>query len=259
MASNTIKAIALEMLKQHQKGEPFVNLSPEYQPKSFTDAYRAQEFFQKLSNRGPLGGFKIGLASKTQQELTGISHPLYGGIFKKEIETSPATIQYKKYLNLGLEFELAVTISHDIPKVHALFDEETILGVIESVHPAFEIAIDRKADYSNLDPISMVVDNVWCGGVILGPSLPNWKAENINKLTATLKWNNEPPKNVLVGDAFPLASLVWVINSLLKRNKEIPKGFVIMTGSVLKTRNAKIGDKISYDIGQLSQVNVDII
>ena len=45
-------------------------------------------------------GFKIGLASKTQQELTGINHPLYGGIFKNEIETSPAQIRSKKYLNL---------------------------------------------------------------------------------------------------------------------------------------------------------------
>ena len=105
----------------------------------------------------------------------------------------------------------------------------------------------------------MVVDNVWCGGVVLGPLVRSWKSKNINELNATLQWNDESPQSASVGDANPLASLVWVINSLLKRNRGIPKGFVIITGSVLKTRTAKIGDRVSYNIGNLSEVTVDIV
>ena len=87
-----MKEIALKMLEQHKQGEMFLNLTRGYQPKSYADAYRAQDYFHKLSSRGPLGGFKIALASKVQQDLTGVDHPLYGGIFKGEIETGPAKI-----------------------------------------------------------------------------------------------------------------------------------------------------------------------
>ena len=259
MDNNVLEHSAMEMIAQHRSGSRFKNLSQEFQPKNLTDAYEAQDMFHRLSNRGILGGFKIALASKVQQELTGVNHPLYGGIFAKEIIMSPAKIPFKSNLSLGLEFELAVTISQEITSEAGLFDKNSVRAIIDIVCPAFEIIIDRGADYADLDPMSMVVDNVWCGGVVLGAPVPNWQRIELNKLDATLMWNDRPPETALVGDANPLDSLVWLINSLLVRNKKIPKGAVIITGSVFKTRNTKIGDQIKYIIGTNSKVQVDIV
>ena len=49
------------------------------------EAYLAQKLFHEQSGRSELGGHKIALASKVQQELCGIDHPIAGGIFKNEI------------------------------------------------------------------------------------------------------------------------------------------------------------------------------
>lgn len=250
--------IAMEMLKQHTIGSRFENLSQDFMPKTVQDAYESQDYFQKFSTRGELGGFKIALASKVQQNLTGIKHPLYGGIFSSEILPSPAKIEFKKCLGLGLEFELAITLLQDLPKGHQLVTERSVIKYIKSIYPAFEIIIDRNADYSNLDALSMVVDNVWCGGVVLGDPIKNWESMDLNKLEATLNWNEEDPVKALTGDANPIKSLVWVINSLLTRNIKIPKGSLFITGSVMKTRKLNVGDIIEYKIGNNSKVQLEV-
>lgn len=259
MGNNIKMQMALAMLEQHERGLKFNNLSNALSPRSLLEAYDAQDYFHKLSNRGGLGGYKIALTSKVQQELTGVKHPLYGGIFLNEIRTGPTLLAFENRQSLGLEFELAVTLAQDVHEGHQVFDESEILNIIDKVYPAFEIIIDRNADYTDLDAFSMVVDNVWCGGIILGEPLQSWKEINLNKLEATLKWNENPPEKAFVGDADPLRSLWWVINALIGRNKKIPKGSVIITGSVFRTRNVHVGDQVHYSIGSCSEVSVNIV
>ena len=77
-----LEQIAKFMLDQHKSKQNFQNLPETLMPKNLNEAYKIQEIFQKNSGRGQLGGFKIALASKVQQELCGIDHPIAGGICK---------------------------------------------------------------------------------------------------------------------------------------------------------------------------------
>ena len=54
-------------------------------PKDFAEAYEIQKRLRQKLPRGPLGGYKIALSSKIQQDYHKITQPVYGGIFKKEI------------------------------------------------------------------------------------------------------------------------------------------------------------------------------
>tara|TARA_B110000438_G_scaffold270103_1_gene287000 strand:+ start:141 stop:914 length:774 start_codon:yes stop_codon:yes gene_type:complete len=254
-----IEQIAKYMLDQHQNKMPFQNLPTSLKPSDINEAYKAQSIFHKVSGRGVLGGYKIALASKIQQELCGIDHPIAGGIFAKEIKSSPSTFELKKYHGLGLEFEIAVTLSKELNLEMGMFDQNNIKQYIKCLSPAFEMIIDRDADYSNIDALTMIADNAWCSGIVIGDALPNWQDLELTTLTSKLYWNNETPQDAMINDANPLVSLSWVANLLVAQGKTIPAESVIITGSVIKTRAPLIGDKIIYDVGGLSKVEINII
>ena len=253
-----INQIAKHMLDQHRNKMPFHNLPVSLNPSDINEAYKAQSVFHKESGRGVLGGYKIALASKIQQELCGINHPIAGGIFAKEIKSSPSTFELKKYHGLGLEFEIAVTLSKELNAEMGIFDKNNIREYIKCLSPAFEMIIDREADYSNIDALTMIADNAWCSGIVLGEELPNWESLNLETLKSKLYWNKEVPQDALINDANPLESLSWVANLLISQGRVIPKNSVIITGSVIKTRAPLIDDHIIYNVGGLSEVEIRI-
>jgi 2-keto-4-pentenoate hydratase len=106
---------------------------------------------------------------------------------------------------------------------------------------------------------TMIADNAWCSGIVIGDALPNWQDLELTRLTSKLYWNNETPQDAMINDANPLVSLSWVANLLVAQGKTIPAESVIITGSVIKTRAPLIGDKIIYDVGGLSKVEINII
>ena len=159
---------------------------------------------------------------------------------------------------LGLEFELAIEISNDLSKDVGHFNKDNVKEYISNVYAAFEMIIDRGADYDNIDPYSMVADNAWCGGIVLGNPIQDWKKINYHEQKSVLYWNNENPQHAKVNDSNPFESLAWVLNLKLSQNIVIPKGSKIITGSVIKTRAPKKGDKIIYKISELSSVEIEI-
>ena len=254
-----LEKIAQFMLDQHKSQQNFQNLPQTLMPENFEEAYETQKIFQKNSGRGELGGFKIALASKVQQELCGIDHPIAGGIFVNEIKTSPAILELENFHGLGLEFELAVTLSDDLKPGMEPFDKDNIKQFIKSLSPAFELIIDRNADYSNINPLSMIIDNAWCSGIVMGKELPNWEKLNLDTIRSQLLWNDEIPKDAMIKDANPLDSLSWVSNLLTSLGRTIPKDSIIITGSVIKTRAPNKGDHIIYKIEDLSEVEIKVI
>ena len=253
-----LKKIAQFMLDQHYSKKNFQNLTETLMPSDFDEAYKVQEIFQKNSGRGELGGFKIALASKIQQKLCGIDHPIAGGIFANEIKSSPSTFDLKNFHGLGLEFEIAVTLSDDLKPDMGPFNKENIRKYIKCLSPAFELIIDRNADYSNIDPLTMITDNAWCSGIVLGKEIPNWEKLDLDTIQSELLWNNEAPQGAMIKDATPLESLAWVSNLFTSMGRIIPKNSVIITGSVIKTRAPESGDHVIYKVGQLSEVEIKV-
>ena len=140
-----------------------------------------------------------------------------------------------------------------------LKQKNNIKQFIKSLSPAFELIIDRGADYSNINPLTMITDNAWCSGIVLGKELPNWEKLNLDIIRSKLLWNNDAPQNAMIKDANPLESLAWVSNLLISLGRTIPKDSIIITGSVIKTRAPNKGDHIIYKIEDLSEVEIKVI
>ncbi|QIE55727.1 hypothetical protein G5B40_09865 [Pikeienuella piscinae] len=261
MTTDRTDAIAREIIRQHEAGEPFRNLEGDLAPRDMAEAYAAQFRLQEIhaeTGRGALGGRKIALASKVQQALCGVDHPLAGGIFASEIHDSPATLDLAAYHGLGLEFELAVKLGADITPDDGPLDAAAARGRVASIHPAFEMIIDRGADYSALNGLTMAADNAWCAGIVLGPAIEGWRELDVDELSGALFWNDEPPATARVGDADPFGSLAWVASVLTGAGRALKAGEVIITGSVIRTRAPQAGDHVRYRIGETAEVELRI-
>ena len=160
MASK-IEKVSEFIFQSHRSGETFSNLEKDMKPQDFTEAYEIQKQLQQKLPRGSLGGYKIALSSKIQQDYHKISHPVYGGIFENEIFTSPKTIVLKNYHRMSVEFELAFKLSDRIIDPTIYRTPENIIQDISNVMPAIELVDDRGANYDGLDPLSLVSDNAW--------------------------------------------------------------------------------------------------
>jgi 2-keto-4-pentenoate hydratase len=247
---------------EHGAGAVYRNLPEELRPADVAEAYQAQRAFQRMMAAGPPGpvaGRKIALASKPLQELCGVDSPIAGAIFKNDIHTSPAVIPRDAFVGLGLEFELAFTLAEPFDPQGAPYSEEQVVAAIAACRPAFELIEDRKADYSDLDARSMIADNAWCGGIVLGDPIENWRDLDLNDLDGTMFYNDEKPEVAKTGLANPIGSLVWVVNHVTGLGETVAAGEPIITGSVIKTRYPEAGDKVVYDVGGLAEVSIAVV
>ena len=254
-----IEKIAKHLYQSHASKSRFENLSGDLAPGSVSDAYKVQEALNRLweqRGRGTVSGYKIALTSKAIQELVGVDKPVGAAVFSSTVHQSPAEIKLDQFVRLGLEFELAFEISEDIfENMH--YDAESVGAFVGAIMPAFELIEDRDADYSNLDPMTLIADNAWCGGVVLGPPKYDWQSIDLSSTPVDLSFNNNVER-ATTGDAMgnPLNSLAWLANLLIEQGRPLKKGNIIMSGSTLATKFAGRGDHAIYSIDGVGSVEV---
>ena len=258
MTSNVDK-ISDFLFEAHEAGDRFVNLEKDMKPKDFDEAYEVQTQLRQKLPRGSLGGYKIALSSKIQQDYHKISHPVYGGLFKNEIFTSPQTIVLGNYHRMSVEFELAFELSDHIIDPTIQRNSENIIKDISNVMNSIELIDDRGANYDGLDPLSLACDNAWSGGLVLGEPIYNWQEKDFQNIQSSCEWNQEPKLTTGVLVAKPFENLCWLINELHSRNSELKPGMIIITGSVFKVRQAKVGDKINHILSDNGKVSITVI
>lgn len=255
-----IRAVAERRFGEHRDREKYSPLGG-MMLDSIDDAYSAMEKLVELwQGKGPIGGYKIALTSKPIQELCGVDQPCGGFVFKKTIHQSPATLSLGDFNGLALEFELAVRIGREMPASDAPYTADSVREYVAACHPAFELIDDRRADYATLDAISMISDNIWCGGVVLGPEVSNWQNHDLTATPVQLTWNGEHTDDSNTGAAMgnPMESLAWLANLAASRGWSMQKDMIVITGSTLATKVPAPDDHVIYSIDGMGDVEVRI-
>ena len=238
----------------------YETLSGDLAPDGLDQAYEAQEAFQASmhTQRGAIVGRKIALSNKALQEMCGIDQPVAGGIFERELHQSPTRISTGDFIRLGLEFELALELAQDVPPQDAPHTAESVGALVAAVRPAFELIEDRAADYRYLDVMTLVSDNAWCGGVVLGTPIENWRDLDLDAIESTVVQSGQDDEVTNTGTASPLTFLAWVLNHFSARNVTLAEGEHIITGSAARTRFPQSGDKFAYHVaGSVAEIDVD--
>lgn len=257
-------ALAERLFAEHAEGRPFRRLQGTDRPSSLDEGYRVQHLLNRRfaeAGRGAPAGYKVGLTSEAIQTMYGSDQPISGVVFATAVHRSPARIALADYTHLGIEFELAVEIGTAFRHVDGPFALDDAAARIAACMPAFELIEDRHADHDDVDALSILADNAWCAGIVLGPRCTDWRTLDLANTPVSLRINDAPPAAAVTGAAMgnPLNSLVWLANQLASRGTTLEAGMVVMTGSTLATQFPEAGDRFVYEIEGLGTVEATIV
>ena len=110
-----------------------------------------------------------------------------------------------------------------------------------------------------MDGLSLVADNSWAAGVVLGPECAKWRDLDLTATPVALTHNGITDQAV-TGAAMgnPLASLAWVANLLNAEGGQVKAGEIVITGSTLATRFPAAGDQLEYMVDGVGEVALTI-
>lgn len=252
------KAAAAFIAEAHRTRAPYCNLPSEIAPPSIAEAYAAQEALCELWTplHGPVRGLKIATTTKVMQQLMGIDHPCGGMIYERRIHQSPARLKREDFVNLMVEFELAVRVGTDLPKRDAPYSAADVRPAVAEVMPAFELIEDRGADYKRTSALTLIADNAWNGGVVLGAPKRVPADMELNGMRGSLTVNGELRGTGLTDG--PMDALAWVVNLAADRGRPLQAGMIVITGSVLPTIPIASGETFVFTLDGIGSAELSV-
>ncbi len=249
---------------ERQTHQPFVPIPEPHTPRHLEEAYAIQTVFQQLLTEtyGPIVGYKIALTTPAMQKMVGFDEPIAAAIMEKTVHHTPARVRLSDFGRLGVECEIAVQIAHDLPAERASYTRDRVAGAIGAVMPAFELVDDRHADYTKIadNILTLLADNAWNGGIVLGPPLTAWQALDLAAIRCTMHINSKTAGEGYGRDVLghPLHALAWLASTLAAQGRPLSQGMVVMTGSLVATQFVSQGDRVKLTMDRLGEVELDI-
>jgi 2-keto-4-pentenoate hydratase len=263
LTDETIDATARACLDMHRTRTRYHPLDAAVRRAPLNDAYRVQSALHRLmigAGRGQIAGWKIAVTSKAMQQMTGVDQPVAGAIFSTVVHASGARVDLAAYHHLGVEFEVAVRLAVDLPASGGPWTRASVAGKVAACMPAFELVEDGDADYKTLDAFTLVAQNTWNGGVVLGSPVTSWRALDLETAVTRCWINDVPSGQGKTGDALghPLEAVAWLANLLNGQGRMLGRDMIVMTGSSITTKFPAPGDRVRFAVDGLGEVGLEV-
>jgi 2-keto-4-pentenoate hydratase len=258
---STIAAAADLIAGARRARAPLAALPESIAPQSEAEGYRIQNAVHDLlsSDYGPLVGRKIGCTSAVMQQYLRIPHPCSGGVFANGVHPSGAVLRHDDFVRVGVECEIAVRLGRDLKPSEAPFTADTAAQAIEAYLPAIEIVDDRYADWRSMGAPTLVADDFFAAGCVLGTAVSRSSAPDLLKLAGRASVNGVEAGHGAGADVLghPHNALAWLANHLAADGHGLRAGEFILTGSLVQTIWLGAGDQVVMDLSALGAVTVD--
>jgi 2-keto-4-pentenoate hydratase len=235
------------LAEAHRTKTDYANLPADIAPKSIAEAYLVQDALREiwLPARGAIAGYKIATTTKVMQALMGIDHPCQGNIFATTVHASPCTLRLADHINVVVECELCVRLGATLDS-KTPYTAATVAGAIKGLIPAFELIEDRRANYKATKVHTLIADNAWNAGVVLGPEIAMQVGQDIDGIAGRLLVDGKEAGGGQTDG--PLGALAWVANLAVTRGRPLQAGQIVMTGSVMPTLPIKAGQTFAFTL-----------
>jgi 2-keto-4-pentenoate hydratase len=248
--------VARYIAEAHASRAEYRNVPPEIAPRNVAEAYAAQTALARLlaGREGRVAGLKIATTTRIMQQLMGIDHPCGGLIFERRVFRSPAEIRLSDHMHLVLECELAVRIGRALPKLPQPYAADSVRPAIAAIMPAFELIEDRKADYKSVQALSIIADNCWNAGVVLGPETAFDPARSLDGVHGSLQIDGRPSGEGTTDG--PLGAFAWIANLAIEKGRMLEPGMVVITGSIIPTFPVHPGNRVVFTLDGFGSVEL---
>ena len=163
------------LVRDHASKSNLVPFARAWGAADLAGAYAIQAAFvqRMLATHGKRVGYKIGLTSKRMQQMCSIDHPVAGVVLERRL------------LHSGVQLELSEpgAAGHRVRDLRApgplaaaacaRYEMDEVAAAVDAVAPDYEVIDDRNSPYP-LDMLSLVADNAWNEGIVLGAWRTSW-------------------------------------------------------------------------------------
>jgi 2-keto-4-pentenoate hydratase len=254
-------AAAAWLMDEHRDGRRFQPFAARLGLTTLDDAYAAQRRYVGLqmdARRTHAAGYKIGLTSARMQALCGIDSPVAGVVLADRVHASGAALRLSDHGRMGLEFEIAVRIGRPLAARSRAFTLADVQDAVTGVAPAIEVVDDRGCDYATLDVRSLVADNAWNAGIVVGAFQSNWPP--LDDVVGEVRLGAAETDRGCGRDVLghPLAPVAWLANHLAQSGRALAVGDLIMTGSLVTTKFPTQAQPVRFEVSGLGAVTLDL-
>jgi 2-oxo-3-hexenedioate decarboxylase/2-keto-4-pentenoate hydratase len=237
---------------------PLAALPSDSVPADEAEGYKVQRALHDLMRPqvGSLVGYKIGCTSKVMQEYLDIPHPCGGGVFEKGVHDSGVKLPASNFVRVGVECEIAVKLARDLPPSEQPFTAEWMGEAVEAYYPAIEIVDDRYVKWETLGAPTLIADDFFAAGCVLGKPVPRASAPELAKVTGRAIVNGKEEGRGTGADVLghPHEALAWLANHLAAEGRGLHAGQIVLTGSLVKTVWLNAGDHVRMELEGLGVV-----
>src|SRR5665213_3372132 len=221
-------------------------------PQDEAEGYRIQHAVHELlaADFGAMAGYKIGCTSAVMQQYLNIPHPCGGGVFTKGIHQSGASLRARDFVRVGVECEIAVRLARDLEPAQAPFSAGDVAQAVEAYLPAIEIVDDRYADWQTLGAPTLVADDFFAAGCVLGKPVARSAAPDLLDVVGRAVINGAEAGRGSGADVLghPHHALAWLANHLAAEGRGLHAGQMVLTGSLVKTVWLVAGDAVEIEL-----------
>ena len=227
-------------------------LPPESRPADEADAYSVQEALHDLlvgAGLGTVVGHKIGCTTPVMQRFLGINNPCAGGVFDSTTHELKGSFSFDRLIHPGVECEMAIRLKSDLVPEGAPYNRESVAPAVGSVMAAIELVDDRWRDYKSVDTPTLIADDFFSAGCVLGPLVFDWAGFDLSAVEGSMSINGTPVGSGTGSDIMghPFEALAWIANSFAARGKSLFGGEFVLLGSLVETKWVERGDVVTIE------------
>ncbi len=141
----------------------------------------------------------------------------------------------------------------------APFTAEWVAEAIEAYLPAIEIVDDRYVQWETMGAPTLVADDFFAAGCVLGKPVPRSAAPDLlargrpRRHQRRRRPGRAPAPTC---SAIPINALAWLANHLAAEARGLRAGEIVLTGSLVKTVWLNAGDAVTMELQGLGKVAV---
>ncbi|MBV9356098.1 MAG: fumarylacetoacetate hydrolase family protein [Chloroflexi bacterium] len=257
--SDPIRAAAGELCAARQARRPFERFPETLRPADERAAYAVQDALHACLIAGGWGGlvgFKIGCTTPVMQAYLHIDSPCAGGIFASSVRHERGEFLHRDFVRVGVECELAVRIGASLPSQRAPFTRADVAAVVDACMAAIEVVDDRYADYSSLDTPTLIADDFFGAGCVLGAPVVGFDPFRLRNATASMTIDGTTVGSGVGTDILgePLDALAWLASNLAARGLGLRSGDCVLLGSLVQTHWLTPGAEVLVQNEPLGEV-----
>jgi 2-oxopent-4-enoate/cis-2-oxohex-4-enoate hydratase len=258
MKQTRIKALGDELYQAMLKREAVAPLTGRGEDITIDDAYHIslRMLERRLADGASIIGKKIGVTSKSVQNMLNVHQPDFGYLTDDMVFNSGETVRISdRLIAPRAEGEIAFILKKDLagPGI----TNADVLAATECVMPCFEIVDSRIQDWK-IAIQDTVADNASCGLFVLGDQAVSPRKVDLVTCGMVVEKNGSVISAGAGAAALgsPVNCVTWLANTLGGFGITLKAGEVILSGSLVPLEPVKAGDYMRVDIGGIGSASV---